>query len=97
MLTSWRPRSCGVSSPLSFGLGVVPVVVSDELVLLCGRVRRCRGVPSVLCNVGVRFDEHAELQIFSLVHLDRKTLVGQFRGQLGEQPDVGLVCSEKSK
>lgn len=49
-------------------------------------------MPSVLCDVGVRFDDHAELQIFSLIHLNRKTLVGQFRGQLGQQPDVGLVC-----
>ena len=69
----------------------VPVVVSDELVLLCGCVGRCWGVPSVLDDVGVRFDEHTELQIFSLIHLDRKALLGQFRGQLGQQPDVGLI------
>lgn len=78
--------------PSSSGFCVVPVVVFDELVLLCGRLGRCWGVPSVLDDGGVRFDDHAELQIFSLVHLDRKTLVGQFRGQLGQQPDVGLFC-----
>lgn len=77
------------------GFCVVPVVVSDELVLLSGRVGRCWGVPPVLRNVGVRFNEHTELQIFSLVHLDWKTLVGQFRGQLWQQPDVGLVCLEE--
>lgn len=48
-------------------------------------------MPSVLDDVGVRFDEHTELQIFSLIHLDRKALLGQFRGQLGQQPDVGLI------
>lgn len=49
-------------------------------------------MPSVLDDVGVRFNDHTELQIFSFIHLDQQTLVGQFRGQLGQQPDVGLVC-----
>lgn len=65
--------------------------------LLCGLLWRRWGVPSMLCDVGVCFDDHAELQIFSLIHLNWKTLVGQFGGQLGQQPDVGLVCLEQFK
>lgn len=54
-------------------------------------------MPSVLRDVGVRLDDHVELQIFSLIHLHRQTLVGQFMGELGHQPDVGLVCFKKEK
>lgn len=74
-----------------------PVVVSDELLLLCGCGGRRRCLPSVLCDAGVRFDEHDELQIVSLVHLDRKAVVGQFRRQLRWQPDVRLVCSNNGE
>lgn len=54
-------------------------------------------MPSVLCDVGIRFDEHTELQVLSFVHLNGETLVGQVGGELGQQPDVGLVCGERSK
>lgn len=49
---------------------IVPVIVSDELVLLRGCVGRCWSVPSVFCNVRVCLYEHSELQVFSLVNLN---------------------------
>lgn len=79
------------------GMGVVPVVVSDEFVLLRWCVGGCWRVPSVLCNLRVRLNEHSELQIFTLVHLHWKTLDGQFRGQLRQQSDIGLVWSGDRK
>lgn len=75
-------------------LGIVPVVVSDELVLVCGLVGRNWRVPSVFNDVGIRLYEHGELQILSLIHLHRQTVVGQLRGQLGQHSNVGLVCSK---
>lgn len=53
-----------------------PVVVFDEALFLSGRAGRCRGVPFVIGDMRVGFDEHVELQIFTLIHLNRKTSVG---------------------
>lgn len=50
---------------------LLPVVVLHKHVLLHGCAGRRRGVPSVLCDLGVRFHNHAELQIFALIHLHR--------------------------
>lgn len=52
-------------------LQLSPVVVSHKRVLLHGCAGRRWGVPSVFCDLRVRFDDHTEFQIFSLIHLHR--------------------------
>ena len=74
---------------------IVPVVVSGELLVLRGGIGRSGRVPAVLRDAGVGLDDHAELQVLALVHLDREALVGEPWGQLRGHPDVGLVCREK--
>ena len=49
----------------------------------------------MLRDAGIGLDDHTELQVLSLVHLDREALVGEPWGQLGGHPDVGLVCREE--
>lgn len=74
----------------------IPVVVFDQLVLLCGGPVRRGRVPPVLCDVRVRLRDHVELQIFPFIHFHRQALVCQLKGELGQQPDVGLICHQRS-
>lgn len=72
----------------------IPVVVLDQLVLLCRGLVGCRRVPPVLRDGRVSLHNHIEFKIFPLVHFHCQALVCQLGGELWQQPDVGLVCHE---
>lgn len=74
----------------------IPVVVFNQLVLLCRGLVGCRRVPPVLRNGRVSLHNHVELQIFPLIYFHRQALVCQLGGELGQQPDVGLVWYQTS-
>lgn len=78
------------------GTSTIPVVVFNELVLLCRGPLRCRGVPPVLRDGRISLHNHIKLQIFPFIHFHCQALVCQFWGELGQQPDVGLICHQAS-